>query len=185
MLYNESSSFRSKKNFNTINMYIEFKSQIKIIIFEKKLTIPFEKVVHLTLLVETRRRKFFGESTSMGNTRASKHAIPFTIQFLKFRSPVDIFSSSITIAFSFIVFREREREREKERAIHICTWHGISWIIETWVLCNKRFGFFAECRSFREKVARAPWLLFLQRHTVPFSFRRFQVRRRSGSRKRQ
>lgn len=34
-------------------MYIEFKSQIKIIIFEKKLTIPFEKVVHLTLLVET------------------------------------------------------------------------------------------------------------------------------------
>lgn len=60
----------------------------------------------------TKRRKFFGESASMGNTRASKHAIPFTIQFLKFRSPVDIFSSSITIAFSFIVFRERERERE-------------------------------------------------------------------------
>ena len=50
----------------------------------------------------------------MGNTRASKHAIPFTIQFLKFRSPVDIFSSSITIVFSFIVFREREREREEE-----------------------------------------------------------------------
>lgn len=32
-------------------MYIEFKSQIKIIIFEK-LTILFEKVVRLTLLTE-------------------------------------------------------------------------------------------------------------------------------------
>lgn len=51
----------------------------------------------------------------MGNIRASKHAIPFTIQFLKFRSPVDIFSSSITIAFSFIVFHERERGRERGR----------------------------------------------------------------------
>lgn len=55
----------------------------------------------------------------MGNARASKHANPFTIQFLKFRSPVDIFSSSITIAFSFIVFRERERERLANLYIYV------------------------------------------------------------------
>lgn len=54
----------------------------------------------------------------MGNARASKHAIPFTIQFLKFRSPVDIFSSSITIAFSFIVFHEKERERKRASATY-------------------------------------------------------------------
>lgn len=55
----------------------------------------------------------------MGNARASKHAIPFTIQFLKFRSPVDIFSSSITIAFSFIVFHEKEREKESLGNLYI------------------------------------------------------------------
>lgn len=45
ILYNESSSFRSKKILTTINMCIEFKSQIKNYNIWKKLTILFEKVV--------------------------------------------------------------------------------------------------------------------------------------------